>query len=264
MNRGIYYFDDEKKHNISIVATDVYGNMSKLVFEVIGKKVLPRPDLRKTDNQNIMHWEKENVFENKDIKVVIPANALYDTLNFKYQSTENPEYAFSKLHHIHNGYTPLHKNINISLRMENLPETLSEKAFVAQIEKNGNGKEEKIIFCGGAIEGDFITAQTRSFGIYTVLVDTIAPTIQPVKYNGTPIHPDSQLKFLITDELSGIQSFNGFIDNEWALFEYDAKNDLLFYAMDKEKLQKNKKHELELFVIDNKGNIATYYSTFNW
>ncbi|MGC9374635.1 MAG: M23 family metallopeptidase [Bacteroidales bacterium] len=264
INRGIYNFKDEKKHTISVFATDVYGNTSKLVFEVIGNGILPRPDLRKVANEDIMHWEKENIFESNDIKVVIPANALYDTLDFKYRSTETTDYAFSKLHHIHNEYTPLHKNINISLRMENLPETLSEKAFVAQIEKIGNGKAEKIIFCGGEIEGDFITAQTRSFGTYTVLVDTIAPTIQPIKYNETLIHPDRQIKFLITDELSGIQSFNGFIDNEWALFEYDAKNDLLFYAMDKEKLQKNKKHELELFVIDNKGNIATYYSTFNW
>ncbi|MEA2106180.1 MAG: M23 family metallopeptidase [Bacteroidota bacterium] len=264
IDRGIYNFNDERKHNISIIATDVYGNTSKLVFEVIGNGILPRPDLRKAANENIMHWEKENIFENNDIKVVIPANALYDTLNFKYQSGETPRHAFSKLHHIHNEYTPLHKNINISLRIENLPETLSEKAFVAQIEKNGNGKKEKIIFCGGEIDEDFITTQTRSFGKYTVLVDTIAPVIEPVSYNGTTIHPDSQLKFLITDELSGIQSFNGFIDNEWALFEYDAKNDLLFYAMDKEKLEKNKQHELELFVIDNKGNIATYYSTFNW
>jgi len=72
------------------------------------------------------------------------------------------------------------------------------------------------------------------------------------------------MKFTIKDELSGIQTFNGFIDNEWALFEYDAKNDLLFYSIDPERIEKKKEHELELFVIDNKGNIATYYSTFNW
>ncbi|HSH50399.1 MAG TPA: hypothetical protein VK982_01610, partial [Bacteroidales bacterium] len=243
---------------------DVYRNRSELVFDVKGNGILPRPDLRKKANGDMMHWEKENIFENDDIKVVIPANALYETLNFKYKSAEAPKDAFSKLYHIHNEYTPLHKNINISLRIEDLPKTLSEKAFVAQIKKNNNGKEEKIIFCGGETEGDFITTQTRSFGKYTVLVDTIAPIIKPVIYNGTIIHPNNQLKFLITDELSGIQSFNGFIDNEWALFEYDAKNDLLFYSINEERLEKNKEHELELFVIDNKGNIATYYSTFNW
>ena len=64
--------------------------------------------------------------------------------------------------------------------------------------------------------------------------------------------------------MSGIKSYNGFIDNNWALFEYDQKNDLLFYTMDEERIEKNKEHELELFVIDNKGNIATYYTTFNW
>jgi hypothetical protein len=211
-----------------------------------------------------MHWEKENKYENDDIKVVIPPDALYDTIYFKYQSAEKPENAFSKLHHIHNDYTPLHKNVNLSIKTENLSSDLSEKAFIAQLANNGNGKKDKIIFCGGEIKDDFITTQTRSFGLYTVLVDTIAPEIEPVIYNGLNIHPDNQLKFLITDDLSGIQSFNGFIDNEWALFEYDAKNNLLFYIIDEERMEKNKEHELELFVLDNKGNLATYYSTFNW
>jgi len=33
---------------------------------------------------------------------------------------------------------------------------------------------------------------------------------------------------------------------------------------DEQKLKKNTNHEIELFIIDNKGNINTYYSTFNW
>ncbi|MFP4025292.1 MAG: M23 family metallopeptidase [Thiohalospira sp.] len=264
INRGIFDFNDEKEHTITIVATDVYGNKSELLFDVQGNGVLPLPDLKKAYAGKLMHWEKENKYENDEIKIMIPPEALFDTIYFKYQSAEKPENAFSKLHHIHNDYTPLHKDINLSIKTENLPSELYDKAFIAQLEENDNGKEKKIIFCGGEIENDFISTQTRSFGSYTVLVDTIAPEIEPVIYNGLNIHPDNQLKFLITDDLSGIQSFNGFIDNEWALFEYDAKNDLLFYIIDEERIEKNKEHELELFVVDNKGNVATYYSTFNW
>jgi len=263
-NRGIFNFNKNQKHEIKIVATDVYGNKSTLAFDVQAYENFPLPDLNNKQHKQLMYWDKENLFDTTEVKVTIPAKALYDTIYFDYSYDVKPENAFSKVHHIHHSHTPLHKQMELTVRTENLPPELSDKAFIAQIEKSENGKDEKLIFAGGEKEGDFLTTQTRSFGSYAVFVDTIAPSIKPVIYNGTNIHPDGQMKFTIKDELSGIQTFNGFIDNEWALFEYDAKNDLLFYSIDPERIEKKKEHELELFVIDNKGNIATYYSTFNW
>jgi hypothetical protein len=53
--------------------------------------------------------------------------------------------------------------------------------------------------------------------------------------------------------LSGIQSYNGFIDGKWVLLEYDAKNDLLTGSL----AQVSKgQHELKLIVKDYKNNIA--------
>ena len=56
----------------------------------------------------------------------------------------------------------------------------------------------------------------------------------------------------------------GYIDNEWVLFEYDAKNDLVCYSFDPDRLTSGKSHELELYIIDNKENIAYYYAEFYW
>ena len=36
------------------------------------------------------------------------------------------------------------------------------------------------------------------------------------------------IRFIIKDD-PGISSYNGWIDRQWALFECDAKNNLLFY-----------------------------------
>jgi hypothetical protein len=68
----------------------------------------------------------------------------------------------------------------------------------------------------------------------------------------------------VTDKTTGIKSYEGYIDNEWVLFEYDAKNDIVFYRFDPERLTKGKDHELELYIIDNKDNIAYYYAEFYW
>ncbi|MEE4196060.1 MAG: M23 family metallopeptidase [Bacteroidales bacterium] len=264
VNRGIYPFGNDEVHQIKVVATDVYGNKSTLVFAVKSYANLPLPDLRKTKNKTLMHWDQENTFETSDIKVVIPPRALYDTLDFNYQTSPGPEHAFSEIHHVHSEYTPLHKQMELSLKPGNLPAKLTEKAFIGKMEREDNGNKPKIVFAGGEMEGEYITTLTQSFGDYAVFVDTVPPVIEPVPYNGKNIHPDHQLKFLITDELTGIQTYNGYIDNEWALFEYDAKNDLLFYTLDKKRIGQFKEHELELFVIDHKGNISTYYTTFNW
>ena len=103
----------------------------------------------------------------------------------------------------------------------------------------------------------------REFGRYTVLIDTIPPEIRPLKVE-TDMSEHSSIRFLATDELSGIKSYEGYIDNEWALFEYDLKNDLVYYTFDASRIKRASQHEIELYIIDNKDNISYYYAEFYW
>ena len=72
------------------------------------------------------------------------------------------------------------------------------------------------------------------------------------------------IRFTITDNFSGISTYNGWINGQWALFEFDAKNNLLYYKFDDERLARNSQHALELIVTDSKGNTAEYRATFTW
>jgi len=72
------------------------------------------------------------------------------------------------------------------------------------------------------------------------------------------------IRFTLDDKLSGVASYNGYIDNQWVLFEYDPKNKLLFYTFDKERLQGGKMHELEVYAEDMTENKTMYHSTFIW
>jgi hypothetical protein len=91
----------------------------------------------------------------------------------------------------------------------------------------------------------------------------VAPVIKPVsfkanqKYNANDI-----ISFEISDDLSGLKSYNGYIDNEWALFEYDKKSNLLKYAVDGDRLTSGKKHALEIVVVDDRNNISVYRTGF--
>ena len=63
-----------------------------------------------------------------------------------------------------------------------------------------------------------LVARLRNFGKYAIAVDTIAPEIIPL--NGTAMADltgRSALKFTIRDDLSGIEKYEGYIDNNWVL-----------------------------------------------
>src|SRR5690606_39458357 len=67
-------------------------------------------------------------------------------------------------------------------------------------------------------------------GSFYVAVDTISPTITARNLtNGKNVAAQSKIDFTISDNFSGIQSFNGYIDDKWVLMEYDSKNRHLWH-----------------------------------
>ena len=128
-----------------------------------------------------------------------------------------------------------------------------------------NGEEGKTEAAGGEWKDGMVKANIRSFGRYMVLVDTIAPQLKPLNLSGSPdMSLKPSIRFRVNDQQSGVRSYEGYIDNHWVLFEYDLKNDLVFYQFDPKRLKRGKYHELELYIIDNKDNIAYYYTEFYW
>ena len=204
-------------------------------------------------------WKVENKFTTDNIQLVFPAKTFFDTLSFTYSASDQIENSYSLVHKIHNKYTPIYKSYSASIKTINIPNELTEKTVIVQ--KNGDGKT---ISSGGEFINGYVVANLKEFGDYFVMIDTVAPQIISILKDRSIIHPDSTIRFTIKDDLSGIKTYNGYIDNNWALFEYDLKNDLLYYIIDEQRINKNTDHELELLVIDQKGNINTYYTTLYW
>jgi hypothetical protein len=103
-------------------------------------------------------------------------------------------------------------------------------------------------WANGRIEFD-----TRDFGNYALLRDTIAPTIKPVSINS------GNVSFKIRDQLSGIASFRATINGEWLLMHHDPKSASIW----SERFDKTVplKGVFELEVIDHAGNKQVYKTT---
>ncbi|MBN1413829.1 MAG: M23 family metallopeptidase [Bacteroidales bacterium] len=258
-NRGICNFTDSLEHHITIQVEDAAGNRTSLHFSVKSEyRNIPKIIIEDSTCVGTFYYDSLNVYETKDVRIVIPNDALYDHIGFRYKMEKAPDTLFSCLHWIHDERTPVHGSYMVSIKPVNLPDAMTSKAIVVMIDKNN-----RLISQGGDYAKGLVTSRIGSFGRFAVAVDSIPPEIRPASFISKGKYtPNQAISFQITDNLSGIYSYNGFIDGNWALFEYDAKNSLLFYKPDPSRLAQNKEHILELIVTDNKNNVRKFKGHF--
>jgi hypothetical protein len=209
----------------------------------------------------IFKWNSPNYFENSQLRLSIPANSLYEDASFNYARTNTGnQNIYPYTHYVGDQFVPLFKPAELSFSLESIPEKLRGKIVVASIEDSN-----KISCISSTLNGDRISARIGKFGKFTLVADTIPPSILPGNItNGAIMSSQISIRFEVKDELSGVSEYQGFIDKEWALFEYDPKNNLIVYTFDKNRLVSGIEHELELYVKDAVGNQKMYHTRFIW
>jgi len=256
-NNGIFEPGIGVVHQIKIEIKDSYRNTSVLDFSVEGK-YRELPPLA-NEFTTVFECGKKNRWQTEEMSLELPENALYTNLNFKYQSHEAENGYFSAIHEIHKNTIPLNKNATVAIKTNNLEEPFLSKALLVNI----NAETGKYRAVGGKYENGQVVGEIRNFGNYAVRIDTIPPTILPLSIaNKNTLTEPNRIRFEITDDLAGIDQFEGLIDGVWALFEYDAKSNTITHYFDAERFELSKQHQFKLTVTDTKGNSSVYEATF--
>ena len=247
-NNGVIEFSATKKLAFNYIVKDTYGNTSTLAFGVSGninktqiQKVL------KADVDTTFSFSDSNYFKAKNIAVSIPKNALYTDLELQYHTADTLAGAITPTYFIHNDYTPLHKAIEVSIKVGRLSEYLRSKATIVHFDRR-----KKYYSKGGTWRNNSISAKSKAFGGFTVMIDTIPPKIAPTNiFENKNMAGNSTITVKIADNLSGIKSFKGSIDGKWVLMEYESKKAKIFHTFDN--LPKGA-HIFDLTLIDGVGN----------
>jgi len=257
---GLVKIESDRLYEMRVVASDVAGNTSELRFQIRGEPSRPITGKKPKEYTQYMPYHRVNRYYGPGVEVEIPAYALYEDLEFRFAQTPGKEGVFSGFFHIHSPETPVHLPYRLSIRTENRRPELKEKLCLVTFDR-----DDELTYAGGEYIDGAVVAEVRSFGTYAVSMDTIAPEIIPLNRNPSGNLSDAKaIRFTIRDDLSGIEKYEGYIDNRWALFEYDPKNELLTYIFDAERIEQESFHELELYVTDAEGNVNLFHSTFNW
>jgi murein DD-endopeptidase MepM/ murein hydrolase activator NlpD len=253
--------NNNKVREVILYVSDINGNKSKLSFFVREnlKKLKAKEDLY---NYHLYH-NHPNLIATEDFEVYFPEHSLYlDEMVHIDLLRDKSEGYFSDVLKLHNKLVPLHKPINIALKINSdkvLSEKDREKLFIGYCDSGS-----KIRRVGGELEGDFLKATVWGFGKYAIFLDTTKPTIRAVtfRYDAKRLN---KFRFVIDDNIpmtrsSGSLSFRGEVDGEWVLFEYDQKYKTITHYFNG--TIKPGKHKLRLLVEDLSGNIATFEKEF--
>lgn len=251
VNNGLIDVKDDQVHDMLYQIKDVKGNTSSIRFSV-------RFDPTLTINQNLkagtilFPYNKDNEFKTSNLQVNIPANSLYSDLNFTYAMRPKPTHGYSPVHAIHNRMIPLHSGFSLSILAEDLPQHLHSKALI--IDSRGRSQ-------GGTYLNGYVSTKVSELGNFHIGVDTIAPVIRPINISENKVMTAiKRVDFKISDNLSGIQSFNAYINGEWVLMEYDSKSASLWHVFETD-LTKGR-HHFKLIVKDGRENVKTYEANF--
>lgn len=254
--KGFLYPDAGQSYEMEYDIEDVAGNSTRLRFSLEGTSGLTYPP-NTVDNmvEAIRHGHAQTV-EQPGITVQFPARIFYDDIALTYEAKSQIADTYSPQHVLHDSSTPIHSNYTLSIRPSDLPANLRDKALIARV--NSRGRLSSI---GGTYENGVVTARTRSFGTFVVATDTQKPRIRPVNIsNNKDMRGIGSIRLKISDNLSGIHSYAGYINDEWVLFAYDAKNALISYEFDE--YTKPGWNNLRVAVRDGKGNRTTYTARF--
>ena len=259
INDGIISFKDDSIHLIALEVSDIYGNTSKLSFNVqsTNNPFLMRCPLPRDTTITSFKLKNPNIFNTSDFKLYMQPNSLYEPLDFRYNTTDSVDGVYGLVHHVHNNTIPVHKKYTLSIKA-NVPDTLKSKTYIATTDMKDN-----FWHIGGDWINGFLKTKTREFGDFCIVADTTNPEIKGVNiFPGKVFNTQTTIKCTIKDKNSGIKSYRGEIDGKWILMDYDYKRNLLRFDIEKN-ISKGE-HTFTLEVIDNVGNTTNYKAKFTY
>lgn len=249
-NNGIIEVAPNYSDSVRVEVSDYKGNTTKIQVPVSysDQKILVPADDKTT--KYFVKSKSDTNFEKDNVSVFFPANTFYEDfyMNFDVRN---------KTLFLHEDIVPAHTNFTITFEDKESSAEDKKKMFIATV--NGT----KLGFLYTKLQDNTFTAKARNLGQFKLAKDTVAPKISIAKpIQDKWITAQKSIVITISDDFSGIKSYNGYINDKWVLFEYESKLRRLTHVFDDALLLEGK-NNLKLVVTDNVGNSTIFETQFN-
>ena len=248
-NNGEISVSSNITQNYRIEVADFSENIAKIFipiqYSTLPAKVAEVP----VTSKYLVKAKKENIFSLDNVTVNFPANTFYDDfyMNFEVKKGELK---------LHEDIVPAFTNFSITFDDSIAPQKDREKMFIGLI----NGK--KISYYNTKRYKNSFTIYSKYLGDYKLIKDGKPPKIKSDKrIGGKWIGNLNELRFSISDGLSGIKSYDGYLNGKWILLEHDSKTKKLIHRFS-DGIVAEGKNDIKIVVTDNVGNSTIFETQF--
>ena len=247
LNYGIIEVSSNFTNLYRIEVSDFYGNTTSVSIPIqyavdeakITEEVVKTPYLLKAKTDS--NFEKDNG------SVFFPAGTFYDDFYLDFDVKDN-------VMTVHNDLVAVNNAFQVTIIDSSAVN--DEKTFIASL------KENKLSYNSTKRKENTFTTYTKKLGKFILAKDTIAPKISIAKpIDGKWLSNQKTVQLTISDALSGIKSYNGFLNGKWILFEYENKTNTITHYFD-DGIVAEGKNDLKVVVTDNVGNSTIFETQF--
>ena len=249
-NNGALFIKDGYNYTVEIIVTDFNRNESTIKIPIKGMNSNTIFSKEKdTTNYKIIATQF-NTFSKEYVTIAFPKKTFYEDTYIDFSVEDGIAY-------VHNPTIPLNRSYTLTFDVSDYSTKEKEQLYIANID---NSKYPSYMATRKK-DSTFYTT-TKQLGKYTLLVDSIKPSIKPLYFKDNQwISSAKTLQVKIKDKESGIKDYRASIDEQWILMEYDHKKDILTYNFNDKKLL-GSKHQFNIVVSDNVGNTNQFSATF--
>jgi len=256
-SRGFIDIENDKIYKINVIVDDHYKNSSTIELIIKGKNSTSNSKPSSKNAKGILlEYKKEHSINTDNYDIVIPKNAFYHDIIFNHAILSDEKY--QRIYQINNSTIPIHKRFALRIKGPIPYPKLQDKYFIGYL--NGKGIE----FCETKYIDGAMESSCSKFGNYVLAIDTIPPKIKPINItNKARFENENQIRFQIEDS-TGVLKYEGYIDNNWSLFEWDPKTKTLQHNLNSSTCNRQKWHTLKLEVTDKLNNKSEFKCEFFW
>lgn len=247
---GILDVKDGFTYTVVISVSDFKGNLQRVTIPIIGKN---KPAKLKTEIKKTpyhIEFNKSNIFSNNGVTVLFAPNTFLENFDLDFSVQDS-------LVKVHAPTIPLTQPYRLEFDVSNYTTNQLQHLYIANLDINKRSSYQNTL-----INDNTLYTITKNLGYFKLLKDNTLPKIKLKNFkNNQWVTYKNTLEIEISDTGSGIDSYNGEIDGEWILLEYNVKKGVLIFDLN-DKNFKNSKHTLKIVVTDKVGNKNSLTTTF--
>ena len=248
---GTVWVEEGDTVSVRFKISDFAGNSSQISFKLVGTAPVEveRPLHRRSEYFVKADGSMNSEITIEDFSVTMEKGTLFRD-EWIQTGQRDEKGCCSRIYRFGDDELTTFKTFTIRLRPNEMWVDHPRK-YIAYIDNSG-----KVTSLGGKMKNGCMEVETRSMGEYTIKIDSVAPKVTASNFkDGQTVSELKSLRFKITDDMTGIDTYNIYLDDVWVLGQYDAKNALLYYEVD-DKIKKGT-NNVKVVVTDGVGNSKT-------